>query len=162
MSKIKNSVIDRQNEIKSIFKKVAAKKAGTKIPTKNVVVKSANAKLAHKFLKSAESRDKASVRKLVVKKTIAPINKKLSSKKVVDVTPTIEQRLKEKSEEFESLSIKYNRLYNEFEGLRSSFAMVKANYEREKNRLDKVIDASLNNSKPLVVVKNNDYCLESK
>lgn len=69
------------------------------------------------------------------------------TKKVVEKTPTMEQRLKEKSEAFECLSNQYTKLNKEYEGLRSSFAIIKSNYEREKNRLDKVIDSLLNHSK---------------
>jgi regulator of replication initiation timing len=40
------------------------------------------------------------------------------------------------------------RLAMEYEGLKSSFHMVKKNYEREKNRLDGVIKTMFNQSKP--------------
>lgn len=69
------------------------------------------------------------------------------TKKVVEKTPTVEQRLKEKNQAFECLSKQYALLNREHEGLRNSFAMIKSNYEREKNRLDKVIDSLLNHSK---------------
>lgn len=69
------------------------------------------------------------------------------TKKVVEKTPTAEQQLKEKNQAFECLSKQYALLNREHEGLRNSFAMIKSNYELEKNRLDKVIDSLLNHSK---------------
>ena len=42
---------------------------------------------------------------------------------------------------------KYNKLADESAGLKRSFDMVKANYEREKTRLDKTIDSLLNITK---------------
>ena len=85
-----------------------------------------------------------------------------TTKKVVEKTPTLQEQLNAEKNNFKCLAEKYEKLAREYNGLRNSFDMVKNNFEREKNRLDKLIDTSLNNSKPLVVVKNNDYCLEYK
>lgn len=75
--------------------------------------------------------------------------KKATAKKVEPkspVFPTVEQRLKDKCAQLEKLSENYTNLLAEYNGLKNSFSMVKSNYEREKNRLDKVIDTALNNS----------------
>ena len=42
---------------------------------------------------------------------------------------------------------RYNNLADESAGLKRSFDMIKANFEREKNRLDKTIDSLLNVTK---------------
>ena len=62
-------------------------------------------------------------------------------------TPSLEQQLKHKTQDFEALQNAYEILAQEYCGLKNSFQMIKDNYEREKNRLDKVIDTALNNSK---------------
>lgn len=87
--------------------------------------------------------------------------KKAAAKKVSGPTkesefPTVKQRLKHKSEALECLAKQYGALLQEHLGLKKSFSMLKDNYEREKNRLDKVIDASLNNSKALEAITNTD------
>lgn len=84
----------------------------------------------------------ATSKKQPAKKLPAP-----TVKKVVEKTPTLEQQLKQKSEEFTFLSKAHARLAYEHCSLKNSFAMLKDNFEREKNRLDKVIDVALNNSK---------------
>lgn len=97
--------------------------------------------------------------KKVVKKTPA---KKSNGPKQQDEWPTIEQRLKHKSEAFDCLARQYNALLQEHAGLKKSFSMIKDNYEREKNRLDKVIDTAFNNSSSLVeVFKDDTLCTKS-
>lgn len=53
----------------------------------------------------------------------------------------------------------------EISHMKRTFELTRANYDREKNRLDKVIDTALNNSKPIVVTRNdnnNNDCMRSK
>lgn len=54
---------------------------------------------------------------------------------------------KERNEKHQII-LAHDRLREEYEGLKSSFYMVKKNYEREKNRLDGVIKTMFNHSKP--------------
>lgn len=74
------------------------------------------------------------------------------TKKVVEKTPTLmtEQQILTKFEKAGFGLYKVEEIENktkEYEGLKKSFYMIKDNYEREKNRLDKVIDSLLNHSK---------------
>lgn len=132
-------------------KKVPTKStiANVKKPTtgKPVTFKS----MAKKVAKSAPVK-KTPVTRAMAKKARV----KKGPTEVVDSVPTVEQRLKEKSEAYLELSGAYTELLREHLGLKRSFSMVKENYEREKNRLDKVIDASLNNSKALEAITNTD------
>lgn len=127
-------------------KKVPTKSAiaNVKKPTtgKPVTFKS----MAKKVAKSAPVK-KAPVKK-VTKKVGGPVKE--------DATQTVEQILKESSKIISELSKAYGELIREHIDLKRSFSMVKENYEREKNRLDKVIDASLNNSKALEAITNTD------
>ena len=66
------------------------------------------------------------------------------TKKVVEKTPTLTQSLQNSINRLER---EKNQLQLEHEGLKKSFYMIKDNYEREKTRLDKVIDSLLNHSK---------------
>lgn len=130
---------------KEEIKKAVTKKAAAKKPTtgKPVTFKSMAKKVAKK----------APVKKSPVKEAIKKVPGPFD---VLDSVPTVEQRLKEKSEAYLELSGAYTELLREHFGLKRSFSMVKENYEREKNRLDKVIDASLNNSKALEAITNTD------
>jgi hypothetical protein len=94
----------------------------------------------------------ATVKKAAAKKVSGPT-------KAVDSVTTIEHQLKSKTQDFACLAKQYSALFQEHVGLKKSFAMLKDNYEREKNRLDKVIDASLNNSKALEAITNTDLDL---
>jgi hypothetical protein len=100
---------------------------------------------------------KAPVKKAVTKKTTDVVSQ---PKKVVEKVSTLEQRFKEKSNAFECLVGEYNKLFRKHVELEKSYSMVKENYDREKNRLDKVIDASLNNSKVLEAITNTDEVLQ--
>lgn len=112
---------------------------------------------------------KSPVKKLAVKKSAPKKSmKKQDENKLYKVslseskkTPSLEQQLKEKSAAYLELSGAYTELIREHLGLKRSFSMVKENYEREKNRLDKVIAASLNNSKALEAITNTDDAFSS-
>lgn len=94
---------------------------------------------------------KQPAKKAAAKKS-TPVVKKAAVKKVVEKTPTLEQQLKQKSEAFVNLANCYNKLSEDHFNLKNSFKMIKDNYEREKNRLDKLIETGLNSSKSLVEV----------
>lgn len=132
-------------------KKVPTKSAiaNVKKPTtgKPVTFKS----MAKKVAKSAPVKKTPITRAMAKKARV-----KKGPTEVVDSVPTVEQRLKEKSEAYLELSNAYSQLVREHIDLKRSYSMVKENYEREKNRLDKALDASLNNSKALEAITNSD------
>ena len=60
-------------------------------------------------------------------------------------TKSTEQKSEQKI--IEDLTAENNLLKEEYSGLKKSFQMVKDNFEREKNRVDKLIQSLLNYSK---------------
>lgn len=58
--------------------------------------------------------------------------------------------IEEKQKNHECLEKHYNELSISHSNLKNSFNMVKTNFEREKNRLDRVIETAFNISKPVI------------
>jgi len=130
---------------KQPVKKSPAKKA----VAKKVPVSSAIANVVKKQAAKAALLKKATAKKESPKNAAPNANK-------LDAVSTLEHQLKSKTQDFACLSNQYCELLREHLSLKKSFSMLKDNYEREKNRLDKVIDASLNNSKALEAITNSD------
>lgn len=85
------------------------------------------------------------------KQTLASVKKQLAQKETLD---GLKKQLAQKDAEIKNLRAEHHtqilmneNLINEHVGLKKSFQMLKANYEREKNRLDGVIKTMFNQSK---------------
>lgn len=120
----------------------------------SAVKKSSARKKPFKFLAvKNKPAKKAPIKKSPTTRAMA---KKARAKKIVDSTPTVEQQLKSKTESYDRLVLMYSEMTHSYIELKNSFAMLKENHEREKNRLDKAIDIALNNSKSLEVMTSAD------